>query len=100
VAPFEGERMVELAALEAAEAEGGLADLDRLLLPLDRALPEWPGVALSAGAADRLAHRQIVPAHPPLPLGRARGYAPAGELLALGEVTAERRLVPLRVFAR
>jgi tRNA pseudouridine55 synthase len=100
VAPFEGERMVELAALEAAEAEGGLADLDRLLLPLDRALPEWPGVALSAGAAERLAHGQSVPADPAWPLGRARVYAPAGELLALGEVTAERRLVPLRVFAR
>jgi tRNA pseudouridine55 synthase len=100
VAPFEGERMVEFPALEAAEAQGGVAALDRLLLPLDRALPGWPALALSADAAERLAHGQSVPADPAWPLGRARVYAPAGALLALGEVTAERRLVPLRVFAR
>ena len=100
VDPFAAEPMADLAALEAAAAEGGLAALDGRLLPLDRALPDWPVVALSAAEAERLAHGQSVAAAPDWPVGRARVYAPPGELLALGEVGADRRLVPLRVFAR
>src|SRR5262245_31979166 len=100
VDPFADEPMVEIAALEASAAEGGLAALDRYLLPLDRALPTWPVVPVSADGADRLAHGQALAAEPDWPLGRVRVYAPPGELLALGEVSPDRRLLPLRVFGR
>lgn len=100
VDPFAAEPMVELAALEASAAEGGLAALDRHLLPLDRALPDWPAVPVSEDGARRLAHGQALPADPGWPLGRVRIYAPPGQLLALGEVSADRRLLPLRVFGR
>jgi len=100
VDPFVDEPMVDLATLEASAAEGGLAALDRRLLPLDRALPEWPAVPVSAAGAECLAHGQAVAADPEWPLGRVKVYAPAGDLLALGEVSTDRRLVPLRVFGR
>jgi tRNA pseudouridine55 synthase len=100
VDPFADEPMADLATLEASAAEGGLAALDRRLLPLDRALPEWPAVPVSAAGAERLAHGQAVAAEPGWPLGRVRVYGPPGDLLALGEVGVDRRLVPLRVFGR
>jgi tRNA pseudouridine55 synthase len=100
VDPFAYEPMLDLATLEASAAEGGLAALDRRLLPLDRALPEWPAVPVSAASAECLAHGQGVAADPAWPVGRVRVYAPAGDLLALAEVSADRRLVPLRVFGR
>ena len=100
VDPFAAEPMIDLATLEASAAEGGLAALDRHLLPLDRALPTWPAVPVSAAGAERLAHGQALAAEPGWPQGRVRVYAPPGELLALGEVGPDRRLVPLRVFGR
>jgi tRNA pseudouridine55 synthase len=99
VEPFADKPMVDLPALEAL-AEGGFAVLDRSLLGLDSALPEWPGVTLSADEAARLLHGQSVAAAPEWPAGRVKVYAADGELLALGEVAAEGRLAPLRVFGR
>jgi tRNA pseudouridine55 synthase len=100
VDPFANEPMIDLATLEASAAEGGLAALDRYLLPLDRALPTWPVVPVSTAGAERLAHGQALAAEPEWPVGRVRVYAPPGQLLALGEVSVDRRLVPLRVFGR
>ncbi len=100
VDPFEGEPMTTLEELEALGAAGGTSALDARLLPADRALAAWPSVSLSAEAAERIAHGQAVAADPAWPEGRVRVYREPGELLAIGEVTADRRLAPQRVFPR
>ena len=85
--------------LEAAAAEGSEA-LDRLLLPAESALEAWPAAHLSPADVAKIAHGQAVPADPALPCGHVRVYGHPGQLVAIGLVTAERRLTPLRVFIR
>ncbi len=100
VAPFEGEPMATLEQLEALAAAGGTNALDARLLPPERALAGWPEVLLSRDAAERLAHGQAVTADPAWPEGRVQIYREPHELMAIGEITADRRLAPNRVFAR
>lgn len=88
---FEG---LETAALEGAEA------LDRLLLPADAALVDWPSVRLTSADAARLAQGQAVAAGEGHPTGRVKVLSEAGELIAIGLVTAENTLAPTRVFLR
>src|SRR5215471_8949069 len=92
VTPFDGEPMTTLDALESLAEAGGAGALDSRLLPADRALVGWPAVFLSADAVKRIAHGQPIAADPSWPLGRVKVYREAGELLAIGEVTPDRRL--------
>jgi tRNA pseudouridine55 synthase len=100
VEPFGGEPMVTVAELEALAASGGATALDARLLPPDRALAGWPEVLLSGEAAERLAHGQAVAADSAWPQGRVKVYREPRELLAIGEITPDRRLTPRRVFVR
>ena len=76
------------------------AALDRLLLPAEARSEGWPSAYLDAAEAAKLAHGQAVPADPALPCGQVKVYADAGQLIAIGVVTAEHRLTPTRVFIR
>ena len=58
------------------------------------------GSIVGADAAARLAHGQAVAADPAWPHGRVKIYREPRELFAIGEITADRRLAPQRVFAR
>ena len=100
VEPFGGEPMATVSELEALAASGGTNALDARLLPPDRALAGWPEVLLSGEAAERLAHGQQVAADPAWPVGRVKVYREPRELLAIGEITPDRRLAPHRVFVR
>jgi tRNA pseudouridine55 synthase len=99
VSPFPEGGMRTLDELEAAAA-GGAAALDRLLLPPEAALEGWPSAHLDAAEAAKVAHGQAVAADPALPCGNVKVYAGSGRLIAIGLVTAERRLAPTRVFLR
>ena len=99
VEPFGGEPMVTVEQLDAVAESSGTAGLDALLLPADRALVDWPRVVVSAEAAARIQHGQEIAAEDPWPLGRVKIYREPQEFLAIGEVTAERRLAPRRVFS-
>jgi tRNA pseudouridine55 synthase len=99
VSPFPGEGMRTFEELEAA-AVGGAAALDRLLLPAEAALEGFSSAYLAPAEVDRLAHGQAVPADPALPCGHVKVYADSGRLIAIGLITAEHRLTPLRVFIR
>jgi tRNA pseudouridine55 synthase len=100
VDPFAAEQMVSLEVLEDLAARNDRAGLDGLLLPADSALPDWPGVVLRPEAAERLAHGQAVAADHAWPVGRTKIYQEPRDLLAIGEVTSDGRLVPHRVFPR
>jgi tRNA pseudouridine55 synthase len=99
VSPFPEGGMRTLEELEAAAAEG-TASLDRLLLPAESALESWPATHLSTADVARIAHGQAIEAEPELPPGHVKVYGEPGQLVAIGLVTAERRLTPLRVFIR
>jgi len=99
VSPFPEGGMRTFAELEAA-AGGGAAALDRLLLPAEAALEGWPSAHLGPQEAAKVAHGQAVDADPALPCGHVKIYAGSSQLIAIGLVTAERRLAPTRVFLR
>jgi tRNA pseudouridine55 synthase len=98
VEPFAAEQMVSLDTLEALAASNDRAGLDALLLPADSALGDWPTVVLGADAAARLCHGQPVTADPAWRAGPVRIYRDTNDLLGIGEVTADGRLVSTRLF--
>ncbi|MCX7939410.1 MAG: tRNA pseudouridine(55) synthase TruB, partial [Thermoflexales bacterium] len=85
-----------LADVERAAAEGAL---DRLLVPMDRALHRWPATHLSAAQAQRLRQGQKLAldlsAWSPGALGRV--YDESGIFLAIARWDG-RLLVPVKVF--
>jgi len=97
VGPFEEHQMVTLEALETC-AQSGLSALDRLLLPVDQALAEWPRVVLEAALCLPLTQGQAVPAHPDWPRAWVRVYSPEDVFLGIGEVRVQGELVPRRIF--
>ena len=94
VEPFPEAAMLSLADLEARQAAG---TLDACLLPADAGLPHWPRALLEPEAAGRFGHGNPV-AGVDAPAGPVRVYGAAGQLLGLGEVSAEGRLTARRVF--
>ena len=90
--PFAG-AMVTLDDLAESAEAGGLAALDRLLLPLSQALPDWPRWAVSHDQAALLRRggRLAVSAAS----GQVAVVDPLGEVVALAEVM-DGRLQPRR----
>ena len=75
--------------------------LDGLLLPADAALPSWPAAIARAGRRGAAGARPSRGRRsPPWPCGHVKVYAESGQFIAIGVVTAERRLAPTRVFIR
>lgn len=97
IGPFSGLRMHAMETLEDA-AQNGLDALDSLLLPIDRALPDWPSLKLSHDLEDGLRHGRRVTANPSWALGRVRLYGPTSGFFGLGEVRSDGQLVPRRIF--
>jgi tRNA pseudouridine55 synthase len=99
VEPYDEGQMHTLEALEQAEAAGGHAALDALLLPLDSALPGMPAVKIDSEAGRRFLHGQPVVADPGWPAGAVRVYLDPGTFVAIGEIGPERVLRPRTVFS-
>jgi tRNA pseudouridine55 synthase len=95
--PFRSPVMHTLAALETLAAAGQAA-LDDLLLPPDRALERWDSVHLDTLAAGRLLQGREV-AVTGQRAGLVRVYRGAQVFLGVGELTADGRLSPRRLFA-
>jgi tRNA pseudouridine55 synthase len=100
VDPYAEEEQRTFELLESRLADGGLEALDRELKPVDSALPGWPQITLDDERAERLLHGQSVAADPDWAGGRNRVYRRSLQFFALADVTADRQLVPRRVFAR
>ena len=97
VGPFKEHQMVRLETLEES-AEEGLPALDQRLLPVDRALEEWPRVVVEAALCKPLTQGQAVPAEPEWPHAWVRVYSPDNTFLGIGEVRVHGELVPRRIF--
>ncbi|HEY5566243.1 MAG TPA: tRNA pseudouridine(55) synthase TruB [Gammaproteobacteria bacterium] len=98
VAPYAEEQMIDVARLEAL-AEEGCDALDRVLLPADGALADWPELLLDDDQARRLRQGQCVPADVSWATGRVRLYAPGHDFMGVGNVLATGELKPQRLFA-
>jgi tRNA pseudouridine55 synthase len=96
VAQFAGLSMVTIEQLEALE--GDMGALDALLEPPDIALADYPEVQLSEAEAFYLLNGQAV-GHADRSIdGQVRIYDQARQFLGLGEVLADGRIAPRRLF--
>ncbi len=97
VAPFEESQMQTLEAVAAALEPGGRG-LEALLIPPDSGIDGCPAVELTAAEAFYLLQGQQVNAGRDAAPGLARLYDPSGRFLGVGEVLAEGRVAPRRLF--
>jgi tRNA pseudouridine55 synthase len=95
----DGQPSYTLEDLQGIAEEGGLAALDRVILPIDSALGAYPAVVLDASSVTpiRHGHPVFVPNAPQT--GWFRLYAPDDLFLGMGEVLDDGRTAPRRLFA-
>ncbi len=100
VGPFDDSALHELSSLEALFSEGGYVALDRLLLPVEAGLAQWPDVRLSVDAAFYLRQGQpvLVPQAPTS--GWVRLYEADNRFLGMGEILDDGRVAPRRLMSR
>ncbi len=98
VEPFPDDGLVSLAALEQAAEAGGVAALDRFLLPIDAALGGWPSIYLNEGESRYVQQGHPVHARVAGESGRVRMYDETRRFLGIGEVSCDGRLAPKRLF--
>ena len=96
VDPFRDPRMWTLEALQAL-AERGERSLDACLLPIESGMSSWPPVTVGTQQTGRLGQGQSV-AGGFAPVGSVSIFDEAGRALGLGEVDADGRLRPQRLF--
>jgi tRNA pseudouridine55 synthase len=95
--PFKESQMITPEKLQDI-AEQGFEELDKLLLPMDLALMDFPEVRLSEDVAYYLCQGQAVTVSGLPKTGRLRIYNNSDEFLGLGEVADDGRLAPKRLI--
>ena len=97
VGPYDETGLVTITALEELK-QSDLAAMDRLLLPIESALTQWPGVELSTDAAFYLQQGQpvLVPRAPTS--GWVRLYERDHTFLGMGEILDDGRVAPRRLM--
>jgi tRNA pseudouridine55 synthase len=97
VGPYNDEQLVTLEQLRALK-QNDMPAMDALLLPIETALTQWPGVELSADAAFYLQQGQavLVPRAPTS--GWVRLYAGNHSFLGMGEILDDGRVAPRRLM--
>ncbi len=100
VGPYEESGMIPMERLETVASEGGLEALDRLLLPIDTGLAQWPEVRLGPDTAFYLRQGQpvLVPRAPTE--GWVRIYDRDGGFIGVGEIDDDGRVAPRRLLAK
>ncbi len=95
--PFDIDEAVTMAQIEAAAEEGNAA-LDALLLPIERALADWPAVNLTDNSAYYVQQGQpvLVPQAPTA--GWVRLHRPDGGFLGVGHILDDGRVAPKRLI--
>lgn len=98
VAPFFDAPMHSLDSLMAL-AEQGQEALDRVILPADSALPDYPAIKLDADSAFYIRHgNPVFVPHAPVS-GWVKLYGADDLFLGMGEVQDDGRVAPRRMFA-
>ena len=95
--PFELEQAVTMPEL-AHLAEDGFESLDRLLLPPEEALSDWPMVCLSQNSAYYLQQGQAVQVPKAPSSGWVRLRRDDGQFLGIGQILEDGRVAPKRLI--
>ncbi|MCB1760802.1 MAG: tRNA pseudouridine(55) synthase TruB [Gammaproteobacteria bacterium] len=97
VGPFSSEQMVTMEQIDAA-FEAGRESLEALLLPVERALDDWPAVNLNADSTYYVKQGQpvLVPNAPTS--GRVRLYDQNRCFIGVGEILDDGRVGPKRML--
>ena len=95
--PFELEQAVTIPEL-AHLAEDGFEALDRLLLPPEEALSDWPMVCLSQNSAYYLQQGQAVQVPKAPSSGWVRLRRDDGQFLGIGQILEDGRVAPKRLI--
>ncbi len=95
--PFELEQAVTMPEL-AHLAEDGFEALDRLLLPPEEALSDWPMVSLSQNSAYYLQQGQAVQVPKAPSSGWVRLRRDDGQFLGIGQILEDGRVAPKRLI--
>ncbi len=95
--PFELQQAISLPELTHL-AEDGFEELDRLLLPPDAALSDWPLVSLSANSAYYVQQGQAVQVPRAPTNGWVRLQRDDGQFLGVGQILEDGRVAPKRLF--
>lgn len=90
--------MHSLESLETICEQEGVAGLDKLLLPMESMLPDWPEVQLSADASFYLSQGQAVFVPQIKDRGWVRLYGLEKRFLGLGTVLDDGRVAPKRLL--
>ena len=98
VDPFREPKMWTIDALQQLAGRGGQHALDACLLPIESGMVAWPEVVVAPAQAARLGRGQAV-AQVPGPAGEVAILDHAGRALGLGQLDAESRLQPKRMFS-
>jgi tRNA pseudouridine55 synthase len=97
VGPYTGQQMYSMETLEQT-AEQGQEALDRLLLPIDTALTDWPVVKVNADTAFYLKQGQAVLVPKAPTAGWVRIYQ-GEQFFAMGQVQDDGRIAPKRLMS-
>jgi tRNA pseudouridine55 synthase len=97
VGAFQAADMLDMGALE-ADAEAGGGDLQGRLLPPDAALEGFPALELAVADAAKFAAGQEISLPGPQAESLVRVYDEARVFKGVGELSADGRLAPKRVF--
>lgn len=95
--PFDMEYVVTLPELEKLTSDGFEA-LDELLLPIETALSDWPGVNLSEHTAYYLRQGQPVQVPQAPSSGWVKIFAEDHQFLGIGQIQADGRVAPKRLI--
>ncbi len=98
VDPFREPKMWSIEALQELAGRGGQHALDACLLPIESGMVAWPEVVVAPAQAARLGRGQAV-AQVPGPAGEVAILDHGGRALGLGQLDAEARLQPKRMFS-
>lgn len=99
VGSYEKRPMYSLAELASQRDEQGDAALDRLLLPVDSAVADWPVIRLDEDMSFYMRRGQPLQVPRAPTEGRVRLYTEAGEFLGIGEIADDGRIAPKRLLA-
>jgi tRNA pseudouridine55 synthase len=98
VGALDGQQMYSLESLEAIVEQSGAWALDKLLMPMESTLPDWPEVRLSEDASFYLCQGQPVFVPQLKDRGWVRLYASDQRFLGLGTVLDDGRVAPKRLL--
>ena len=98
VGPFHIEQAVTPETIAHIAADGGFEELDKLLIPMDKALEKWPAVRLSDNSAYYVRQGQAVQVSKAPTSGWVRLFTGDERFIGVGQILDDGRVAPKRLI--